>query len=61
MSILADQVQLGQVVQAADGTVYQLISRDGGAPVWGSIQPVPFFGPPFNPEGELTLLQPAQC
>jgi len=57
--VTADQVQPGLVVQAADGTVYQLLSRDAG-PVWGTITPVGFEGAPFNPEGELTLLRPAR-
>jgi hypothetical protein len=58
--VTADEVQPGQVVKADDGTVFQLITRDNGHPMWGAITPVGFEGSPFNPEGELTLLVPAE-
>jgi hypothetical protein len=54
--ITADSAQPGDVVLAPDRNVYQLLSRDSGVPVWGSMDPVGFYGPPWNPEGELVLL-----
>jgi hypothetical protein len=49
--ITADQARDNDVVKAQDGTVYQLL---GG--LWYQPQIVPFYGPPFKPDGELELL-----
>jgi hypothetical protein len=50
--ITAAQAQDGDVVLAADGQVYQY----SGDSVWMQMQIVGFYGPPWQPDGALTLL-----
>lgn len=56
--MLASEANTGDVVQAPDGQVYQLITADGAVRVWGNITPIGGFGPPFEPEGDLVRLVP---
>ena len=55
----AEDVSVGDVVQAEDGTVYTLMSHDEpGLFVWGGFEPIGFYGPPFMPAGDLRKLVP---
>jgi hypothetical protein len=52
VTITAADAEDGDVVRAPDGNVYQYL----GDRVWGAIVPVGSYGPPWQPEGELVLL-----
>ncbi len=56
--ITAGQAHPGDVVQTADGTVYQAPDADG-TQGWSAMQPIGFFGDPAAtaPAGPLTLLR----
>lgn len=52
--ITAAQAQPGDVLRAEDGTgtVYQY----AGGHEWMGMQPIPYEGDPWQPDGELTVL-----
>lgn len=50
--ITAAQAQDGDVVLAPDGQVYQY----SGDSVWMHMEIIGFYGPPWQPDGNLTLL-----